>query len=135
MEGFTGETNNLDLAPTPSITGGANPAIESIQNSTGGVPSCATTAHGDGDTHLLTFGNLFYDFQAQGDFELASTGSNFLVQNRQVSGAPSWPNAAVNQAIAARVLGKKAPLVYRTLPTNVTVGQISPPKGSGGIHS
>jgi len=102
MKGFTGETNNLDLAPTPSITGGANPAIESIQNSTGGTPSCAN-ANGDGDTHLRTFGNLFYDFQAQGDFQLASAGQNFLVQNRQISGAPSWPNAAVNQAIAARV--------------------------------
>ena len=102
MEGFTGETNNLDLAPTPSITGGVNPAIESIRNSTGGVPGCVN-AHGDGDTHLLTFGNLLYDFQAQGDFELASTSPDFSVQNRQVSGAPSWPNAAVNQAIAARV--------------------------------
>jgi hypothetical protein len=101
LEGFTAETNNLDLAPTPSITGGVNPAIESIQNSTGGVPSCAS-GHGDGDTHLMTFNNLFYDFQAQGDFELASTSPNFLVQNRQVSGAPSWPDAAVNQAIAAR---------------------------------
>jgi hypothetical protein len=102
LEGFTAETNNLDLAPTPTIMGGANPAIESIQNSTGGVPSCAS-AHGDGDTHLMTFSNLFYDFQAQGDFELASAAPNFLVQNRQVSGAPSWPLAAVNQAIAARV--------------------------------
>jgi hypothetical protein len=102
LDGFTAETNNLDLAPTPAITGGVNPAVESIQNATGGVPSCAS-AHGDGDTHLMTFGNLFYDFQAQGDFELASTSPNFLVENRQVSGAPSWPNAAVNQAVAARV--------------------------------
>jgi hypothetical protein len=51
----------------------------------------------------MTFSNLLYDFQAQGDYQLASAGTNFLVQNRQVSGAPSWPNAAVNQAIAARV--------------------------------
>jgi hypothetical protein len=102
LEGFTAETNNLDLAPTPTFTAGANPAIESLQNFAGGTPSCAT-AHGDGDTHEMTFQNLLYDFQAQGDYELASTSSGFLVQNRQVSGAPSWPNAAVNQAIAAQV--------------------------------
>ena len=33
------------------------------------------------------------------------------------------------------VLGKKAPLVYRTLPTNATVGQINPPKTGGTIGS
>ena len=33
------------------------------------------------------------------------------------------------------VLGKKAPRIYRSLPTNVTVGQISPPKGTGDTHS
>jgi hypothetical protein len=102
LEGFTAETNNLNLAPTPTFTAGTNPAIESLQNSAGGTPSCAT-AHSDGDTHEMTFQNLFYDFQAQGDHELTSASSGFLVENRQVSGAPSWPNAAVNQAIAAQV--------------------------------
>ena len=102
LEGFTGETNSLNLAPTPTFIGGADPAIESLQNAAGGVPSCAS-AHGDGDTHLMTFQNLFYDFQAQGDYVLTSTSSGFLVENRQVSGAPSWPDAAVNQAIAAQV--------------------------------
>ena len=29
--------------------------------------------------------------------------SGFTVQERQVSGAPSWPSAAVNRAVAARV--------------------------------
>lgn len=112
LEGFTGETNNLDLAPTPTFIGGADPAIESLQNFAGGVPSCAS-AHGDGDTHLMTFQNLFYDFQAQGDYVLAKTSSGFLVENRQVSGAPSWPDAAVNQAIAARV-GSSAVAVCAT---------------------
>jgi hypothetical protein len=51
----------------------------------------------------MTFRDLFYDFQASGDFQLARTGPDFVVQARQVSGAPAWPNAAVNQAIATRV--------------------------------
>jgi hypothetical protein len=38
-----------------------------------------------GDTHLTTFGGLLYDFQATGDFLLAETGPEFLVQTRQAS--------------------------------------------------
>jgi hypothetical protein len=85
-------------------------------------PAACATANGIGDTHLDTFNKLLYDFQAQGDYELVGTGappprtgiagkpsifkpatSGFTVQERQVSGAPSWPNAAVNRAVAARV--------------------------------
>jgi hypothetical protein len=40
---------------------------------------------------------------AAGDFQLATTGPGFTVQTRQVSGAPTWPNAAVNQAVATRI--------------------------------
>ncbi len=138
LEGFTGETNSLNLAPTPTFTGGADPAIESLQNSAGGVPTCAS-AHGDGDTHLMTFQNLFYDFQAQGDYVLASTSSGFLVENRQVSGAPSWPDAAVNQAIAAQVgtsdvavcATASAPLYVNGEPTALSRGsQLSLPGGA-----
>ena len=46
--------------------------------------------------------HLFYDFQAAGDFTLAEVDPNFSVQTRQVSGAPTWPNATVNKAVAAR---------------------------------
>jgi hypothetical protein len=55
-----------------------------------------------GDTHLRTFNGLFYDFQAAGDFILAEVKPNFTVQTRQVSGAPAWPDATVNKAVAAR---------------------------------
>ena len=55
-----------------------------------------------GDTHLRTFNGLFYDFQAAGDFTLAEVDPGFSVQTRQVSGAPTWPNATVNKAVAAR---------------------------------
>jgi hypothetical protein len=48
----------------------------------------------------MTFAGLLYDFQATGDFLLAETGPDFSVQTRQVSGAPTWPNAAVNKAVA-----------------------------------
>ena len=66
------------------------------------MASCATAA-GIGDTHLSTFGGLLYDFQASGDFVLAQTGKDFVVQTRQVSGAPTWPNATVNKAVATRM--------------------------------
>jgi ABC-type phosphate transport system substrate-binding protein len=101
LEGFTGETNNLNLAATPAIGTSASPAIVSQQTSSPGMASCAS-ANSWGDTHLTTFHNLLYDFQASGDFELA-TGPKFVVQTRQVSGAPSWPNAALNHAVATRL--------------------------------
>jgi hypothetical protein len=98
----TSETNNLNLAGPPTLMTQPSPAMEFNETfSSGGMPSCAT-ADGIGDTHLATFSNLLYDFQATGDYVLAQA-PGFVVQNRQVSGAPTWPNAAVNQAIAAQV--------------------------------
>jgi hypothetical protein len=100
--GTTAESNNLFL--NPPVPGRNPPALISTQTSN---PSSAQLgcayATGFGDTHLLTFGKLQYDFQASGDFVLATTGPRFIVENRQVSGAPAWPNAAVNQAVAARI--------------------------------
>ena len=119
----TGESNNLFLQPAPTLGTQPSPAMESDQNSNQSTsPAACATANGIGDTHLDTFNKLLYDFQAQGDYELVGTGapqpttgigvkpsifkpatSGFTVQERQVSGAPSWPNAAVNRAVAARV--------------------------------
>jgi hypothetical protein len=56
-----------------------------------------------GDTHLTTFGGMLYDFQASGDFVLAQVNPDFVVQARQVSGAPTWPNATLNQAVATQM--------------------------------
>src|SRR5205085_11182159 len=56
-----------------------------------------------GDTHITTLDGLYYDFQATGDFLLISTNPAFVVQTRQVSGAPTWPNAAVNVAVAMQM--------------------------------
>jgi len=64
-----------------------------------------------GDTHITTFDGLYYDFQASGDYVLAQDGYDFIVQARQASGAPTWPNAAVNKAIATQ-MGKTRVAIY-----------------------
>jgi hypothetical protein len=53
---------------------------------------------------LTTFKGLLYDFQATGDFVLAETPPNFVVQTRQATAPLPWPpNVAVNKAIATRI--------------------------------
>jgi hypothetical protein len=121
LGGTTGESNNLNLQPAPTLGIQPAPTMQSDQNSNlPSSPAACATAKGVGDTHLDTFNNMLYDFQAQGDFQLVGPGTlrttkaamaprnvvppaGFIVQERQVSGAPSWPNAAVNRAVAARV--------------------------------
>ncbi len=103
MESFTAETNNLTLVGTAPIPTQASPAIEFTESNAPGSAAACVTAAGIGDTHLSTFGGLLYDFQASGDFVLAQTDKDFIVQARQVSGAPTWPNASVNKAVATRM--------------------------------
>jgi len=97
--------------------------------SSGAANPCAAAT--EGDTHLATFnGGLLYDFQATGDFLLAQT-QNFTVQARQVSGAPTWPNASLNQAVATQMGNTRvalcattpAPLVVDGAPTALPDGQ------------
>jgi hypothetical protein len=102
-QGFTGETNNLSFGPTAPSSSPPGPAVAFTESSAGGAPSDCAAATTIGDTHLDTFRGLFYDFQAAGDFLVAQEGSDFVVQSRQVSGAPTWPNATVNKAIATRM--------------------------------
>jgi hypothetical protein len=102
-QGFTGETNNLSFGPTAPGSSPPGPALEFAESSAGGAPSNCAGATTVGDTHLATFSGLFYDFQASGDFILAQAGPDFVVQARQASGAPTWPNAAVNHAVATRM--------------------------------
>lgn len=103
LDGWTYETNNLDLG-TEMVQGGAAPALVATESNAGNAPtpSCSSGT-GMGDTHLTTFKGLLYDFQASGDFTLAQAPPNFTVQTRQVSGAPTWPNAAVNSAVGTRI--------------------------------
>jgi hypothetical protein len=117
-EGFTGETNNLNLVGTAAVGTGPSPAVVSTQSNTlTSLASCAA-ANGIGDPHLVTFKGLLYDFQAAGDFILAETPPNFVVQARQVSGAPTWPNASVNSAVGTR-MGKTRVAVC--LPSRIEV--------------
>lgn len=102
-QGFTAEMNNLSFGPSPPVGSGPGPAVIFTESTAGGSPSNCAASTSVGDTHLTTLSGLLYDFQAIGDFELLATKSGFIVQNRQVSGAPNWPNAAVNSAIATQV--------------------------------
>jgi hypothetical protein len=101
-QGFTGETNNLSFGPTAPSATAPGPAVIFEESIAGGATSNCAAAVTIGDTHLRTFNGLFYDFQAAGDFTLAEVDRGFSVQTRQVSGAPTWPNATVNKAVAAR---------------------------------
>jgi hypothetical protein len=102
-QGFTAETNNLSFGPTAPTASQPGPALIFDESSAGGAPSNCVAATSVGDTHLATFNGLFYDFQASGDFVLAQVDPDFVVQTRQVSGAPTWPNADVNNAVATRM--------------------------------
>jgi hypothetical protein len=97
-QGFTGETNNLSMQPiAPAKTPPGPAVLFTLINTTG--PTSCSYAQTVGDTHLGTFNGLLYDFQASGDFILAQA-PDFVVHARQVSGAPTWPDASVNQAVA-----------------------------------
>lgn len=100
--GFTGETNNLNFGPTASSASAPGPAVIFQESIAGGAATNCAAAVTVGDTHLRTFDGLFYDFQASGDFTVAVVDPGFEVQARQVSSAPTWPNASVNHAVAAR---------------------------------
>ena len=103
-QGFTAELNNLSFGPLPPpVASQPGPAVTWNQSTAGGAPSACAAATTVGDAHLTTLSGLLYDFQATGDFELLESKSGFLVQARQVSGAPTWPNASVNTAVATRL--------------------------------
>jgi hypothetical protein len=101
-QGFTAEMNNLSFGPNAPTATAPGPAVIFQESIAGGATSNCAAASTIGDTHLRTFSGLFYDFQAAGDFTLAEVGRDFSVQTRQVSGAPTWPDATVNHAVAAR---------------------------------
>jgi hypothetical protein len=89
VDGFTGETNNLEFGPTAPLPSAPGPAQLVTESIAGGVTSFCTAATDVGDTHLTTFNGLLYDFQASGEFVLAEVNPDFVVQARQVSGAPT----------------------------------------------
>lgn len=103
-QGFTGETNNLNFGPGAPASTPPGPAVFFNQTNAGGALTSCSASTSVGDTHLDTFKSLLYDFQAAGDFVLAQT-PDFVVHARQVSGAPTWPDADVNLAVATRIGG------------------------------
>lgn len=126
LGGYSLETNNLTLDGTPALSIGPAPAMQTTDSYTPlAPPGCSAAA---GDTHLFTFSGLAYDFQATGDFLLAQV-PNFSVQNRQISGAPSWPNAAVNQAVAAKAGDDQVAVC--TAPTRLAVDGVVTPLADG----
>jgi von Willebrand factor type D domain len=106
---FTGESNNLTLvALLPPVAHTGTPSLVFTESNVSG--STQTTCAGAvsvGDTHITTFDGLYYDFQASGEYLLAQDGPDFIVQARQASGAPTWPNADVNKAIATKMGGTR----------------------------
>ena len=111
--GFTGESNNLTLVQLlpPVAHTGIPSLVFKESNAAGSTQTTCAGAVTVGDTHITTFDGLYYDFQASGDFVLAQDGYDFIVQARQASGAPTWPNAAVNKAIATQ-MGKTRVALY-----------------------
>jgi type II secretory pathway pseudopilin PulG len=122
---FTGESNNLTLVQLmPPVAHTGIPSVVFKESNVAG--STQTTCAGAvtvGDTHITTFDGLYYDFQASGDFVLAQDGHDFIVQARQASGAPTWPNAAVNKAIATQ-MGKTRVALYIE-PTRLVVDGVA----------
>jgi hypothetical protein len=100
--GYTAEMNNLSFGPTAPAATAPGPAVIFEESIAGGATSSCAAASTIGDTHLRTLNGLLYDFQAAGDYTLAEVEPHFSVQTRQVSGAPTWPDATVNKAVAAR---------------------------------
>ncbi|WFE36372.1 VWD domain-containing protein [Micromonospora sp. WMMD975] len=102
--GFSSERNNLNFGPPGPVPSTPAPAVVINESVMGpAAPSACRVAAVIGDTHQYTFGGLFYDFQATGDFVEAQAGSTFEVQTRKASGAPNWPNTSVNRSVAMRM--------------------------------
>jgi hypothetical protein len=103
VQGYTAETNNLSFVSTAPAASPLGPALLFSINTAGVTPANCLYATAVGDTHLTTFNGLLYDFQASGDFLLAQRGPDFVVQARKVSGAPNWPDASINHAVATQM--------------------------------
>jgi hypothetical protein len=134
VRGFTAETSNLGFSATAPVASQPGPAVIFREN-TASASLAANCAHAVtvGDTHLQTFGGLFYDFQAAGDFVLAQSDPGFVVQTRQASGAPTWPDASVNKAVAMQMGGTKVAVCLE--PARLSVDGADQEIAEGGVLS
>ena len=124
FQSYTAETNNLSIIDTTStpLHNGHPSLVFTESNSGTPDPSC-TAGISIGDTHLTTFDGVHFDFQASGEFLLAEVPNEFTVQARQASGAPQWPDAAVNKAVAVRM--GKTRFVFYVDPSRVEVDGVA----------
>lgn len=134
-QGFTGETNNLAFGSPPPPATPPGPAILVNENTSNSSTANCAYATAVGDTHMLTASGTSYDFQGQGKYTEARTGTGFTVESAKVSGAPNWPNASVNSCVGARTgstsvvvaLGPK--LYVNGVLTPLASGQLALPTG------
>ena len=102
-DGISSEKNSYTLVTPCCPYAGVAPAIVFDESNNVGATSMCSGGTSIGDTHLTNVNGLYYDFQAAGDFLLAETNAGFVVQTRQKSGAPNWPNATLNKAVALQL--------------------------------
>ena len=95
---------NIRLNPTDSnFTNNTPPLLTDANNPPGSCIMCTgISGSSNGEPHITTLDGLYYDFQAAGDFLLASTGPSFIAQVRQ-QWTPKRPNVAFNKAVALRM--------------------------------
>jgi hypothetical protein len=134
VRGFTAETSNLGFSATAPTASQPGPAVIFREN-TASASLTANCAHAVtvGDTHLQTLGGLFYDFQAAGDFVLAQRDPGFVVQTRQASGAPTWPDASVNKAVATQMGGTQVAVCLE--PARLSVDGVEKEIADGAVLS
>jgi hypothetical protein len=88
---FTGESNNLSLAPAQGTTtppvccpyGGASPAIEFVESNNSTEWAACTNPITWGEPHITTVDGTYYDFQGAGEYVTLRDPDGTEVQVRQ----------------------------------------------------
>jgi len=113
-EGFTGETNNLNLVNPCCPYGGATPNIQFMQTNAGHTATCGAT-HLIGDPHITTADGKLYNFQGAGEYVSLLDPDGAEIQTRETpvptASTLSQPPqdlglvtcVSLNTAVAARV--------------------------------
>ena len=94
----------------PSADLGGDPDMQAVDMAEDVVAPSLATAYLRGDPHVITFDGRYFDFQAVGDFVLATSnaGAPLMVQIRQKKWDSPWcESVAVVDAVAAQVGGRR----------------------------
>jgi hypothetical protein len=87
-EGFTSETNNLQLGPTPAIGAQVSPTMASVQSSGSSRPASCSVAAGVGTlTGVAILAGGFCGLMASGGVDCGGGGQNVQLANGQVGGS------------------------------------------------